>query len=375
MKIRPFAVEQWMNDHEETCRYNLAETCVRSLTTGELLRMSGRRGEILAELDATPLTYGPIPGSPRLRGLVAGLYDGQGPDNVLITHGAIGANALVHATLVEPADHVVAVVPTYQQHYSIPDSYGARVTQLPLREENGWLPDLDELDRLVSADTKLIAVNNPNNPTGALLGEAALARIAKIAERVGAWVLCDEVYRGVDQDGNGFTVSIADLYERGISTGSMSKPFSLAGLRLGWIVGPARLLTEAATHRDYTTISVGRVDDLLACVALENKDAILARSHQITRTNLAILDEWVTGRDDITYVRPASGTTALLRYSAPIGSYEFCTRLLQETGVMLTPGAAFDIEHTIRIGFADDTATLRTGLELVGQFLDHLAQD
>lgn len=375
MKIRPFAVEQWMNDYEEICRYNLAETCVRSLTTGELLQMSGRREEILAELDATPLTYGPIPGSPRLRGLVAGLYESQGPDNVLITHGAIGANALVHATLVEPGDHIVAVVPTYQQHYSIPDSYGARVTQLPLREENGWLPDLDELDRLVSADTKLIAVNNPNNPTGALIDEAGLARIAKIAERVGAWVLRDEVYRGVDQDGDGFTASIADLYERGISTGSMSKPYSLAGLRLGWIVGPTRLLAEAATHRDYTTISVGRVDDLLACVALENKDAVLARSHQITRTNLAILDEWVTGRDDITYVKPASGTTALLRYHAPIGSYEFCTRLLQETGVMFTPGAAFDIEHTVRIGFADDTQTLCTGLELVGQFLDRLAQD
>ncbi|MER7394637.1 aminotransferase [Streptomyces sp. NPDC000151] len=372
MKIREFAVEQWMNEYEESCRYNLAETCVRSLTTGELLDLSGRREEVLAELAATPLTYGPIPGSPRLRGLVAGLYSAQDADNVLVTHGAIGANALVHATLVDPGDHVVAVVPTYQQHYSIPDSYGARVDHLTLREEHGWLPDLDELDRLVTPDTKLIAVNNPNNPTGALIDATGLARIAKIAERVGAWVLCDEVYRGVDQDGAGFTTSIADLYERGISTGSMSKPYSLAGLRLGWIVGPTGLLQAVATHRDYTTISVGRVDDLLACVALENKDAILARSHRITRTNLAVLDEWITGRDDIGYVKPSSGTTALLRYNAPLDSYEFCIRLLKETGVMLTPGAAFDIEHTVRIGFADDTDTLRTGLHLLGQFLDQL---
>ncbi|MFG2967965.1 aminotransferase [Streptomyces sp. NPDC048288] len=372
MKIREFEVERWMNDYEETCRYNLAETCVRSLTAGELLDLSGRRDEVLAELAATPLTYGPIPGSPRLRGLVAGLYATQGPDNVLITHGAIGANALVHTTLVEPGDHVVAVVPTYQQHYSIPESYGARVDQLPLREEHGWLPDLDALDRLVTADTKLIAVNNPNNPTGALIDEAGLKRIAEIARRAGAWVLCDEVYRGVDQTGDGFTASIADLYERGISTGSMSKPYSLAGLRLGWIVGPAGLLADVSTHRDYTTVSVGRVDDLLACVALENKDAILARAHRITRTNLAILDEWLGGRHDIGYVRPSSGTTALLRYRAPIGSYEFCTRLLERTGVIFTPGAAFGIEHTVRIGFADDTETLRTGLGLVGQFLDSL---
>ncbi|MEH0580312.1 aminotransferase [Streptomyces sp. B21-108] len=374
MKIREFEVERWMNDHEETCRYNLAETCVRSLTTAELLEISGRREEVLAELDATPLTYGPIPGSPRLRALVAGLYSGQGPDNVLVTHGAIGANALVHATLVEPGDHIVAVVPTYQQHYSIPDSYGARVDHLPLREEHGWLPDLDALDRLITPDTKLIALNNPNNPTGALIDEAGLTRIAKIADRVGAWVLCDEVYRGVNQNGDGFTTSIADLYERGISTGSMSKPYSLAGLRLGWVVGPTPLLADISTHRDYTTISVGRIDDLLACVALENKDKILARSHHITRTNLAVLDEWVHTRDDISYVKPASGTTALLRYRTPIGSYEFCTRLLEQTGVMFTPGAAFGIEHTVRIGFADDTETLRTGLHLVGQFLDRLAQ-
>ncbi|WP_030622396.1 aminotransferase [Streptomyces sclerotialus] len=372
MKIREFAVEQWMNQYEETCRYNLAETCVRSLTTGELLELSGRREQVLAELAATPLTYGPIPGSPRLRALVADLYSDQSPDNVLVTHGAIGANALVHAALVGPGDHVVTVVPTYQQHYSIPDSYGARVEHLPLREGNGWLPDLDELDRLVTPDTRLIAVNNPNNPTGALIGEAGLTRIAEIARRAGAWVLCDEVYRGVDQAGDGFTASIADLYERGISTGSMSKPYSLAGLRLGWLVGPAGLLESVAAHRDYTTISVGRIDDLLACVALENKDTILARSHRITRTNLAILDEWVGSRTDIHYVKPASGTTALLRYDAPIGSYEFCTRLLKETGVMFTPGAAFDIEHTVRIGFADDTDTLRTGLHLTGQYLDQL---
>lgn len=373
VRIREFAVEQWMNEYEETCRYNLAETCVRSLTAGELLELSGRRDDVIAELEATALTYGPIPGSPRLRALVAGLYERQGADNVLVTHGAIGANALVHATLVGPGDHVVSIVPTYQQHASIPESYGARVDLLTLREEDGWLPDLDELDRLVTADTRLIALANPNNPTGALVDEADLRRIVEIAERAGAWVLCDEVYRGVDQEGDGFTASIADLYERGVSTGSMSKPFSLAGLRLGWIVAPADLLAAVAIHRDYTTISVGRVDDLLASVALESRDAILGRAKRITRTNLAILDEWVASRSDVHYVRPRSGTTALLRYDAPLGSYELCRRLLAETGVMFTPGDAFDVPSTVRIGYADDTDTLRTGLRLFGEFLDGLA--
>lgn len=373
MKIEEFAVEIWMDEHETSCRYNLAETCVRSLTTGELLALSGRREEILAEMEATPLTYGPIPGSDRLRALVAGLYASQEPGNVTITHGAIGANALVHETLVEPGDHVISVLPTYQQHYAIPASYGAEVDVLRLREENGWLPDLGELRALVRPTTKLIAVNNPNNPTGSLMDEVMLRQVADIAREVGAWVLSDEVYRGIDQDGDGVTASIADLYERGISTGSMSKPFSLAGLRLGWIVAPAEVIDAVSIHRDYNTISVGRIDDLLASVALENRETILGRARDITRRNLAILDEWVATRSDVTYVKPSSGTTALLRYAAPVGSYELCTRLLNETGVMFTPGAAFEIEGTVRLGFADDTEALRTGLTLFGDFLDGLA--
>lgn len=119
-------------------------------------------------------------------------------------------------------------------------------------------------------------------------------------------------------------------------------------------------------------ISVGRVDDALAVVALENRDAILDRSRRITRENLEILDAWVTSRDDVSYIKPRSGTTALIRYTADIDSYDLCRRLLDAHGVMFTPGDAFDISRTFRIGFADDAETLRTGLALTGTFLDSL---
>lgn len=372
MKIEEFAVEQWMNRYETTCRYNLAETCVESLTVQELLELSGRVEEVLHELTALKLTYGPIPGSERLRTLVAALYAHQGAENVLVTHGAIGANALVHETLVEPGDRVISVLPTYQQHYAIPASYGADVQILRLREENGWLPDLDELAELATPGTKLIAINNPNNPTGALMDKPVLERIAEIAQVSGAWVLSDEAYRGTDQGGEGMTVAMADIYARGISTGSMSKPFSLAGLRLGWITAPTELLEAINIHRDYNTISVGQVDDLLASVALEAREAILGRTKEITRTNLTILDEWLSTRGDLDYVKPASGTTALVRYSAPVSSQALCEALLAHTGVMLTPGSAFEIEGTVRIGFADNRATLRTGLAEFARFLDEI---
>lgn len=369
MKIREFGVEIWMNAYETKCEYNLAETCVESITLEQLLDFAGKKDSILAELLPMKMTYGAIEGSDRLRTLVAGLYDQQQPENVIITHGAIGANALVHETLVEPGDHVISVGPTYQQHYSIPASYGAEVSILRLREENAFLPDLQELRELVRPDTRLIALNNPNNPTGALMDRALLEQIVEVARSVDAWLLCDEVYRGTDQAGDGYTVSIADLYDKGISTASMSKAYSLAGLRLGWIVAPQELIHAVSIHRDYNTISVGMLDDHFACIALEHRDKILARNHALTRTNLTILEAWVAAEPKVSYVKPRSGTTALLKIDVELPSRDFCVRLLDAKGVMFTPGSALDIEGYVRIGYANSTEVLQTGLAKVSEFL------
>ena len=372
MKIEDFEVEIWMNEYENTCAYNLAETCVASLSVEELLELCGNRDEVMQEILDTRLHYGDIPGSDRLRTVVASLFEKQTLENVLITHGTAGANALVHETLVEPGDRVVTVRPTYQQHYSIPESYGADLQELWLTDEDGWLPDLDALAALATPGTKLIVLTNPNNPTGSLMPVETLRAIADIAKACGAWILCDEVYRGIDQTGSGMTESIADVYDRGISTGGTSKPYALAGLRLGWIVGPAEFLEAVSIHRDYNTISVGRIDDLLASVALENVDKILDRSKQITRANLAVVDGWVQGRDDVSWVKPAAATVGLIRYTADIESYDLCKSMLAENGVMVTPGDAFGVPRSIRIGFAYDTDTIKVGLDLMGTYLDSL---
>lgn len=369
MKIREFGVEIWMNAHENDAKFNLAETCVDSLTIAQLLEITGRNDDALSELLPMRMGYGAIEGSDRLRRAICGLYQRQGPHNVVVTHGTIGANALVHATLVEPGDRVVAVVPTYQQHYSIPESIGADVRLVWLRPENRFLPDLDDLRRAATPGTRLIALTNPNNPTGALIDREMLEQIVAIARDCGAWLLCDEVYRGIDQEGDGFTVSVADLYEKGISTCGMSKAFSLAGLRLGWITGPEDLIRAVSIHRDYTTISVGGLDDHFAALALENSDRILTRSRRITRTNLAILDAWIADEPSISYVRPQSGTTALLRFDLDMPSADLCRTLQEETGVMLLPGSALDMEGYLRIGYACDTEVLKAGLALFSQFL------
>jgi len=369
MQIEPFGVEIWMNEWETRCEWNLAETCVESLTIAELLSLCGKDEAHLTELMSMKMTYGAIEGSDRLRTAIAGLYTQQDVGNVIATHGAIGANMLAHKTLVHTGDRVISVVPTYQQHYSIPTSIGADVYRLRLREENGFLPDLDELRALALPGTKLIAINNPNNPTGALMTETMLREVAEIARSVGAWVLCDEVYRGTDQEGSGMTASIADLYEKGISSASMSKAFSLAGLRLGWLSAPEELIEEVAKHRDYDTISVGMIDDHFATMALENKQRVLERSQLITRGNLKILEAWVAEEPRISWIKPRSGTTALLKYDLPMNSRDLCVALLKETGVMYTPGSALDMEGYIRIGYANTSSILCKGLALTSQFL------
>jgi aspartate/methionine/tyrosine aminotransferase len=372
MKITPFAVEQWMNAHENECRYNLAETCVASLTIAELLDMTGRRESILDELLPLKMTYGAIEGSHRLRTAIAALYSSQSFNNVLVTHGAIGANSLVYQALISAGDQVVSLVPTYQQHYSIPESLGANVQRLKLRPENGYLPDLDDLRRLVTPGTKLIVFSNPNNPTGSLMDRSLLEEIVRIASEADAYILSDEVYRGTTQVGDTLTPSIADLYAKGISIGSMSKAFSLAGLRLGWMCGPSEVLRAAEIHRDYNTISVGMLDDVFAAIALENQVKVLTRSRALVRENLATLDQWMRSQNKMSYIKPSAGTVSLLQYACAIPAVDFCVQLLDETGVLFTPGSAFELEGCVRIGYANSHEVLVKGLDAVSGFLRNL---
>ena len=369
MFIEPFKVEIWMNEWETRCTYNLAETCVASITIEELLSLAGLNENALSELLPMKLTYGDIEGSIRLRTAIAALYETQVIEDITVTHGTIAANMLVHKALVGPNEKVISVVPTYQQHYSIPASIGAQVTTLRLREEDQFLPDLDHLRELATDETKLIAFTNPNNPTGALIERPMLEKIVEIADKADAYLLCDEVYRGTAQVGDGMVSSIADMYRKGISTAGMSKVFSLAGLRLGWVAAPEDVTEKIMIHRDYDTISVGMINDHFAAIALENANNVLSRSRQITRENLAILEEWINNEPRVSWVKPRAGTTAMLKLDIPMSSREFCIDLVEKTGVMLTPGDAFDMEGYVRIGYANDREILEAGLSRMSDYL------
>ncbi len=370
MHIEPFAVEQWMNSHETTATWNMGETCVHSLSLGELLELTGDADEVLRRLRDTRLTYGHIIGSQELRAQIASLYgEAIAPENVLVTNGAIGANFLALFSLAGPGAGVVCVKPTYQQLYSVPEALGADLRLLPLREQNGHLPDVDELRSLVDARTRLIVVNNPNNPTGALMDEALLRDIVEVAGERDAWLLCDEVYRMLEHEPGTRSPSVADLYEKGVSTGSMSKSYSLAGLRTGWVAGPAQAIARCLDVRDYTTISCGVLDDILATVALERRDAVLTRNLEIVRGNLELVDAWVEAEPRLRHVRPRAGTTTLIRYDYEVPSVEFCQGMFDLNGAFVVPGAAFGEEHSFRLGYACARDVLTGGLVAISEYL------
>ena len=370
MKIKTFKVEKWMNDFEDEAVYNLGETCIDSLTIRELLEISGYDADkYMMELADTRLTYSHIYGSPEFTSGVAGLYEDVKSSQIIPTHGAIGANNQVISAIIDPQDNMVCVVPTYQQHYSIPESIGAEVRVLKLKLENNFVPNLEELSNLVDKNTKMITINNPNNPTGSLIPDDVMKGIVKIAKSVDAYVLSDEVYRGISEDGS-YMKSIVDYYEKGISVGSMSKVFSLAGLRMGWIASKSQeLINKCLERRDYDTISCGVIDDKLASIALANKEKIFDRNRAILLKNREILDNWVLKTPGVKYLRPVAGTTALVYYEKEIPSYELCIKLIKEKGVLFTPGSCFEMEGAVRIGYAFDSKTLGEGLEKFAELL------
>jgi aspartate/methionine/tyrosine aminotransferase len=367
VKIETFALERWMTTWETQVEFDIAESGILPLTVNDLLDFlpAGERAATLARLLDTRLGYSEAPGSLELRTELAATYRDTGPENILVTTGAIEANFLLFNTLLDAGDHVVAVHPAYQQLYSVPRAIGCDVDLWPVRPDGDrFRYDLDELERLVGPRTRLIVVNTPHNPTGAILSAADLRRVYALAESVGARVLCDEAYRWLDlPGGEPLAPPIRDLGGRGISVGTFSKPFGLPGLRIGWIVAPAEIVADCWAMRDYVSLSPGKLNDALALLAFRQREAIIARTRAIVASNLAIAGEWFAAHADVVaWTPPRAGLLALLRYRLDIPSRDLADRLAGEYGVMLAPGSAFGYEGHLRLGIGQDPAIFAEGL-------------
>ena len=365
MRFPEFAMERMQSTYEHAVRFDLSESGIEALTLEEAARD-------LAALGRERLGYSAGPGREATRSLVASFHAPATTENVFLTTGTSEANFLALATLLEPGDEVVMLMPSYLQLHGIARGLGARVREVWLREEWGWKVDLDAVRAAVNDRTKVICVCNPNNPTGQVLSTPEIFDIAGVAARHGAWILADEVFRGAERVGSETATffSEAEHHDRIIVTGGLSKTYGLPGLRVGWIVAPPDRIAAAAGMKDYTTIAPATLSDLLAEIALARRPALLKRARFLLNERWPILAAWAAAHaQELHWVAPVAGAICFFGYSYPVDSTAFSDRLIGGWSTMLVPGAHFGAERHLRIGFGMPTATLRGGLEAIDRAL------
>lgn len=367
MDIETFLLERNQSLYENAVEINLTESGVEPLTVGELLDP-----EEQAALLSLRLGYGHTEGTPALRAAVAGWYPGAGVDDVLITAGAAEANLLALWAACGPGDELVFVVPNFLQIPGIARAGGVVVRTVPLDADRGWALDRGALAAAVGPRTRLVALCNPNNPTGRVLDAAEMAAVVDIAGAAGAWLLADEIYRGAEIGGRPETPTFWGRYERTIVTASTSKALAHAGLRLGWMVAPPEMVGEAVRRQDYTTIGTGPMSQYIATRILQpgRRRALLARSRDILERNLAHIEAWVSrwnGR--LSFRPPEAGGMAFVGYDAPVGSAELSRRIRERESVFVVAGAWFGVESHLRIGIGGDADVLEEGLRRIDRVL------
>lgn len=293
MRLPDFKVEQWMNDYENDAIYNMTDTCVKSLTLQELLDLED------FDFSNLILDYGQVTGDIELKKEILSLYEHGTIDNITTAQGCLQANELVMNTLLEKGDEVISV---------------------------------EKFRGVLNSSTKMIILNNPSNPTGTEYSNEFLNALIELCKPYNTYILCDEVYRGLNEE-----VSISDLYENGISTSSLSKMFSLAGLRLGWIKANEYVIHQINIRRDYSMISTGPLVDKLGWIALKHKDELILRAKNIISTNKNIVHEWLKDNPSFECVLPSGGTVCFLKYYFDLKSETFAKLLLAEKGVFFVP--------------------------------------
>jgi len=369
MELEAFEMERLQSTWENRVAHNLSESGVHPMSLRELADPKDQD----AIFDQR-FVYVQTNGTPALRESIASLYPGATADNVVVGNGTAEANYITVWHLVEPGDEVVMMLPNYMQIWGVVRGQGATVVPWRLREDRAWQGDAEELASLVTPRTKLIAVCNPNNPTGSILSEAAMRAIVVVAEKVGAYVLADEVYRGAELDG-AEARSFWGLSDRVLVACGLSKAYGLPGLRIGWVVGQAPMVAALWARKDYLSIAPSSLSDHFARVALQPKvrPRILERTRGIVNANLPVLQEWMRGhRSGFRLVPPRAGAIAYPRYSWPINSTRLMERFRDEQSLLVVPGNHFGMEGYLRIGLGNEPEDLKAGLARMDQVLESL---
>lgn len=343
MLVENFKLENWIAKYENITEYDLSQTCVQNLTIQELEQIC----DYEVNLKNIRLGYNNLYGSKDLKQAICNLYKNIIPENITVTLGGIGANELALKTFINKGDKVVCITPCYQQIYSLPKFYGANVV----------LTDITNIEQNAT-NAKLICLTNPNNPLGTIFNSKELEFILNIAHKNNAYIFADEAYRGLPN-----TKSLIDIYEKSIVTGSMSKAYSLAGIRLGWIAADKKFIDKVNLNREYNTISISALDDAIATIALNNKEKILNRNLKIIKNNKIVVEDFLKKTDYYWVKEPINCAIGCVKYNLGKTSEEFCEQLVKNTGILLIPASVFECENFFRIGFGMSETYLQEALK------------
>ena len=370
--FQPFMMERMMSKFEQDVEFNLSESGVHPILLKDLL---GHEAKYINNFLETDLNYPYVNGIPELRQNIAQLYNGANPDNVLVTVGAIEANYISTRTLLTAGDEIVIMLPNYMQIWGISKNHQYKIKTFHLRENQGWSPDIDQLNDIVSTNTKLIAICNPNNPTGYILTDNEIDKIVAIADRVGSWILADEVYRGAERTTDKESTSFYGGYDKVLAVGSMSKAYGMPGLRIGWVVGPVDTIDEIWARHEYTTISATMLSNKLAALALSSgvRLRIIQRTREYIRRGYPVLEQWMNrNKDTFTFTSPQAAAITFVRYHIDINSTEFEERLRHEKSVLIVPGDHFGMDHFVRISFGLPHDYLNAALDRIHDLIEEL---
>jgi aspartate/methionine/tyrosine aminotransferase len=351
MNIEPFALERYFARHEFTARYLLSSSDCEALSMSELLGMADE--ESLRLWDTLKLGYTESQGHPLLREAVAEIYEEAESIDILTLIPEDGIFLLMHAFL-QPGDHVVCTFPAYQSLYEIARAIGCEVTEWKPDEKGGWHFDIGTLDGMMKQDTKLVVVNFPHNPTGAVPTREEFEELVDLTRMHGVRILSDEMYRFLEVENGSTLPSACELYEHAFSLFGLSKTFGLPGLRTGWIASHDHEMLQRITElKDYTTICASAPSEILAIIALRNKKRIIGMQNARIRRNVSLLDSFFSTYSDMfAWNRPSGGSVCFPRMLKVRDTTQFCKELAKETGIMLVPSSLFQFgTHHVRIGY------------------------
>ena len=352
MKINDFKLECYFGKYEFTAPYLLTQSDCESMRTEELLSLEPGAKEEYLKLW---LGYTETWGDPELRSIIASLYRDMKAENVLVFHGAQEAIFGYMNIMLDPGDHMIAMYPNYQSAYEVANSVpGCTVSKWYLHDDGEkWVIDFDELEALIQPNTKLIAVNTPNNPTGYTFTNEEIKTLCDICRRHDIYLFSDEVYKGLEMDGEKRDW-IADHYEKGISLGVMSKAYGLAGLRVGWLVTKdIDTLEKVVKFKHYMSICDSAPSEYLSKVALKHGDTLLKRSTDLIRENIEYADAFFKRHTDLFSKRPIScGPVAFHKLLIEMPVIDFCQTAVDKKGVLLLPADIYDVEgQYFRMGY------------------------